>query len=636
MEENLGREISEQYKLAKRYLDPVHERMNRQEELYRTYIDEGKYPHGAKVFDPRIFRAIETVTPRMVASEPMGSFYPRENSDKMVNEVLNELLKYDWQEAGMFEKLVRFVKSLLIFGTAFGMTYWDYSETTRKRMVAKEVSGRMVWTPDNTETINVVTADNPNFDVLNIYDCFPDPNAKDLESMRWFILREFKSLKEMEAENTARGTEYYTNLKELKRLIGEKENGKGKPQDMQYREHRRMMLSTEELIGEDEENVDITLLRRFERDRWVTIAPEYGDLVVCDRENPRFDNDLPIIYGVDYIYPGELYGMGEIEPVDRIQRAINAVMNQRLDNVQLTLRSMWKVKKGAGVDKRSLISAPGNIVMTNDMNAVEPLQVPDVTGPYFVETMNYLTSAFQSGTGITDYTMGINNQANVTNKTATGARLIQNEANAQFKLKIQLFNHMVIQKIANHFKDLRIQYTTEEQSLRIVGKDRIRELMESTSLSKTNLDGEPIFPGQLDVKAKLEVAKGGEFAFLNLLPNDIQPSIVGEYDFISKVSSESIDDPAIMQENFFTALERVANPLWVKGLAEQGKGLNYADLTSKVFDKLNIGIIESDVLVDLQRQMEQMPQGQPVMPQGPDNMSQGMQQMSPMLQGGMQ
>ena len=615
----VNQEISEQYRLAKRYLDPVHERMNKQEELYRTYINEQNYPHGAKVFDPRVFRVIETITPRMVSNEPMGSFYPREKSDRLVNEVFNELLKYDWSRAGMFEKLVRFVKSMLIFGTAFGMTYWDYNEVTRKRMVPKQIGGRNVWMPDNTEDITVVLNDNPNFETLNIYDCFPDPNATSRETMRWFILREFKTIKEMEEENKARGTEYYSNLKELKRLVGEKEKVSGKPQDMQYREHRRMMLHTEELIGEDIANSDITLLRRFERDRWVTIAPEYGDLVVCDRENPRFDNEIPIIYGVDYVYPGELYGMGEIEPVDRIQRAINAVMNQRLDNVQLTLRSMWKVKKGAGVDIHKLISAPGNVITMNDLNALEPIQVPDVTGPYFVDTMNYLTSAFQSGTAITDYTVGINDRANVTNRTATGARLIQNEANAQFKLKIQLFNKMVVELIANHFKNLRIQYTTEEQSLRIIGKDRVRELMETTQLSKTDLDGNEIFPGQLDVMSKLEVSPTGEFAFLHLLPEDMQPSIVGDYDFIAKVSSESIDDPAILQENFFTALDKVANPLWVKGLAEQGKALNYADLTSKVFDKLNLGMIESDVLVDIAQQM--LPQTAPqessmLMPQG--------------------
>ena len=90
-EEELGQEINEQFLLAKRYLDPIHERMNQQEELYRTYIDKNNYPHNARVFDPRVFRIIETITPRMVANEPTGSFYPTEQGDIMTSQILNAL-----------------------------------------------------------------------------------------------------------------------------------------------------------------------------------------------------------------------------------------------------------------------------------------------------------------------------------------------------------------------------------------------------------------------------------------------------------------------------------------------------------------------------------------------------------------
>ena len=54
-----------------------------------------------------------------------------------------------------------------------------------------------------------------------------------------------------------------------------------------------------------------------------------------------------------------------------------------------------------------------------------------------------------------------------------------------------------------------------------------------------------------------------------------------------------------MQENFFIALEKVSNPAWVQGLASSGKKLNYAEMTEKVFEKLNLGIEMNDVLEDL-------------------------------------
>lgn len=599
-------ETSQQYDLSKRYLDSVHERMNSQEELYRCFIDKSTYPHQAKVFDPRIFRVIETITPRMVANEPTGSFYPVEEGDVATNQILNALIKYDWRRAVMFPKLVTFVKSLLLFGTAFGRTYWDFRECEKTRMEPKTINGKTVWTPTSTKKYTYTEYDGPNFEVLNIYDCFPDPNATSLDNMRWFIYRSFKTIDELEDENDARGSEYWKNLDELKSAIKDKkdkdERKRGyQPQDINYREHRRVMLSTQELHGEDISNPEFVILIRYEKERWVFTVPEYG-IVIRDVDNPYFHGQLPIIYGVDYPYPGELYGMGEIEPIDRIQRAINAVLNQRLDNVQLVLRNMWKVKKNSGVDMHTLVSAPGNIVTTDDMEAVDTINVPDVTGGTFVQTMNYLTAAMQNGSGITDYTMGINTNLHTANETATGTRLIQQEANAQFKLKIQLFNSMVIERIANQWKDLRIQYTTDKQKIRIIGRNDVKYMMDKTELGRTDMMGQPIMPGDLGTQAKMVVGKDDNFAFLTLLPDDIQPSVVGDYDFIAAPSSEQLTDPVAMQENFFIAIDKVKDPLWTQGLASSGKKLNYAEMTEKIFEKLNLGIELNDVLEDIQPQ----------------------------------
>lgn len=612
-EEEQLTELSKQYELAKRYLDPVHDRMNQQEELYRCYIDSSTYPHSARVFDPRIFRVIETIAPRMVANEPTGSFYPVEGGDIATNEILNALVKYDWRRATMFPKLVNFVKTLLLFGTSFGRTYWDFRECDKQRMVPKKLNGKTVWTPTNKETYKYTEYDGPNFEVLNIYDCFPDPNATNLDNMRWFIYRSFKTLDELEKENDARGAEYWKNLDKLKTAVKEKKDRDDRkrgyqPQDINYREHRRVMLSTQELHGEDTSNPEFVVLIRYTKDRWLFSVPEYG-VVIRDVENPYFHGELPIIYGVDYPYPGELYGMGEIEPVDRIQRAINAVLNQRLDNVQLVLRNMWKVKKNSGVDMHTLVSAPGNIITTDDMDAIDVFQVPDVTGPTFVQTMNYLTAAMQNGSGITDYTTGIQEGPSVANKTATGIRLVQQEANAQFKLKIQLFNHMVIERIANQWKDLRIQYTTEEQKVRIIGRNDVKFMKEKTELATTDMEGMPIIPGDLETQAKLVTSPDDNFAFLTLLPDDIQPSVVGDYDFIAAPSSEQLTDPIALQENFFTALDRMKDPAWIQGLAVSGKKLNYAALTEKVFEKLNIGIELNDILEDTGPPVGPMPPG---------------------------
>lgn len=269
-EDQLKKEIAEQYELSKNYLDPIHKRFNSLEEMYRSYINPSNTDNKAKVFDPRTFRVIETVAPRMVANDPIGSYYPVEKGDMAVANVLNSVLKYDWEKAGMFVKLLDFVKSVLIFGTGFGRIYWDYRECEKTRMVPKKINGKTVWDSKNQEKYTSVEYDGPNFEPLNIYDCFPDPNSKSVDTMRWFIYRRFRTLSELKKENDARGGEFYKNLDELEnRLSAKKEEprGTGKPVDSEYREHRRVMLSTQEYIGEDDSNPDIAILRRYEGER---------------------------------------------------------------------------------------------------------------------------------------------------------------------------------------------------------------------------------------------------------------------------------------------------------------------------------------------------------------------------------
>jgi hypothetical protein len=123
-------------------------------------------------------------------------------------------------------------------------------------------------------------------------------------------------------------------------------------------------------------------------------------------------------------------------------------------------------------------------------------------------------------------------------------------------------------------------------------------MKEKTELARTDMNGQPIVPGDLETEAKLTLSSDEGFAFLNLLPDDIQPAIVGDYDFIANPSSEQLNDPIALQQNFFLALDKVTTPEWIQGLASSGKKLNYAKMTDKVFDKLNIGIDEGDILED--------------------------------------
>jgi hypothetical protein len=81
----------------------------------------------------------------------------------------------------------------------------------------------------------------------------------------------------------------------------------------------------------------------------------------------------------------ELYGIGIPEVSESLQEELNAVRNQRMDNVNLIINRMFIANKYADIDFDQLVSYPGNIILTNDVTAVQPLDTRDITKSAYME-----------------------------------------------------------------------------------------------------------------------------------------------------------------------------------------------------------------------------------------------------------
>jgi hypothetical protein len=267
--------------------------------------------------------------------------------------------------------------------------------------------------------------------------------------------------------------------------------------------------------------------------------------------------------------------MGEIEPVERLQRAINSLINQRLDNVNLILNSGWKVDLTVGVDLTSLVSRPGMIVKTKRMDALERIDIPDVTGSSFANTYTFLQSSLIDALGVQDYTVGNRETTPTGQKTATGLRLTQEEGNARFKLKIQIFEEEVIKKLAEQWLKLRQQFTTKPQIIRITGKDALEFLRNEMDYSKSTVNmGDHMSP-------KLQ-GMTGEFSHFVVEPDDI----AGEYDFVATAGSDKLSDPIADRMAFVELLDTLIklNPV----LMQSGMGISWDKIVTELFDRYQI------------------------------------------------
>jgi len=407
---------------------------------------------NSKIYNPYSWANVETIVPRMVAQRPTLEYKPREPQDEFSSEIHTALFEYWWDKDHAFEKVVAWIKNALIYGTGVVKLYW---KTTSKEVTAYEYdeTGKPAVDENGefiTNTTTVTDFDDPCLEVVNLYDFFLDPEATDIQSASWVIHRYYKTFEELESAG------YYKNLKRLKRYLDSKIEKS--PEETERHElafgHR----------GEQDDTVDkIEIWEMWDKDGLTVMAA--GETIIREQANPFWHGQKPFISLKDSIVPHEFYGKGEIEPVIKLQHALNTIQNQIIDNRTQVLMNMWKIT-GENVDETELVYRPNGVVhLSSEYEKVDPIVPPDLTGNA-QKDLSLIKSDIQQALGIYDYTKGAESGIN---QTATGIGLVQEAANARFKHKIQLLEEG-IKSLGEMVLALYQQFISDEKVIRVTGK----------------------------------------------------------------------------------------------------------------------------------------------------------------------
>lgn len=111
-------------------------------------------------------------------------------------------------------------------------------------------------------------------------------------------------------------------------------------------------------------------------DAEIVVDPEPLDIDWGDGVNPAW----PFVVGLVYPKPFEMHAPAMPEQGKDLQIEVNAIRNQRRDNVALILNPEKYVSQHAGVDPEQLaLSYPGKVVTVSNLGAIQWQTVPDVT-----------------------------------------------------------------------------------------------------------------------------------------------------------------------------------------------------------------------------------------------------------------
>lgn len=562
---------------------------NEADELFRSWLDEKTWPYDALLFDPRVFTFIFEKTSRLISSKPKASLTPRESSDVLAAKLNNILLDYQWDVAthggSMISKWALMDMTARKYGASFALCKWRYEVGAKDKCLF----------------------DGPEMQVINNRDFAHDISATSIENCNWVQVRQFVTFQDLKHVNDASSDKpIYKNMDKLRAAIGADSNSGGGDHGSSNWQSRNRQISNleQDPIGKDDVFKTVEIVTEYRRDRWITFAPKHG-VILRDIPNPYENNEIPVTMLKYYAIDDDLYGLSEIEPVKGLQKAINALLCQYVDEINQNLYS--PIAMGPGVRQHTVEWGKGaRWICNNPMTDFRIVEGKSNAAAYFQNTYSVLVAAMMNALG--ESSLGISNiQPFQQEKTATEVKALQIQRNARDNFnQIFLSESIKRQHMLWHSMNKKMLFADPKKTsyiVRIAGKDAM-DLFQRQGLDKKEIPEEafqaayelqsedgsdfaiPKYPVKTEdgtVVPKMQIDDGGKSARIYLESEDLN----GMFDFSIDVQSMQANADDARREGRQTAVNLlVSNPNVGALLQQEGYKPKFRELFTQWLEDL--------------------------------------------------
>lgn len=461
--------------------------------LVRNFIERDPRDWRSKVFMPIPFFVVETILPRLVAEVPTFIVKPLPGTPELAGRALETLMQWAAQNSNLYGALIDAMKSALTFGTGIMKCGWTKDEVVGRMPVTTQVQlmetiQQAVMDPDTGEREYdlsgmpmfedvqvptdemveetffqpqpVVKYEGPLAEAVDLFQFFVAPEATSIEDARYTIQRYYRSWEDID--------------KKIEEGVYRLPSWVTREDLAEMRDEPRFDRDGAIGLWSGDEDITRKPVEVWEvytsRNKLITVLNKRAILRYTD--NPFDHGRKPYVRLVDVQMPHEFYGVGEVEPIEGPVDAINALANQRIDNVKLAMNKMFAVNIHELHDPKDLEWKPGGVIrIATDMPAsevVREVDVTDITNSAFAE-VDYLEKMVEKTTGVSPFTMGVETPS--VNRTATGASLLNDNTISRFAMKVRLMEDIGLQPLAEMFGSLLQQFLPAEKVMDVAGPD---------------------------------------------------------------------------------------------------------------------------------------------------------------------
>lgn len=413
-----------------------------------------RQPWEADLRVPYAMQIIDTTMVNIIGGKPRAVVKPRRPGDDKAAKSMQIAQDYYVARDHLAEKQVPFTQQALIYGGTGAKNQWAYREDSRQRrqFVPNPFDPYQPHAVVGHE--KVILKDGPTFEPWDIYDMWWEPNARDVQSAGYFVLRSWLTKDECLAMERTEDNPF-----------GLLDN----VQDLLQTGSRSIPTQTaqESYLGKQQEKRKdrFEILEVWTNDTLTVIGNDA--VLLRAMPNPFWHGQKPIVFVSCRPDIFEMQGIPETDLVADIQEALWTVQNMRVDNMHATVQRGITYRESGVTDPNALVMKPRFKWAVQDHDDVRPFEVQPLPPEAWREDEKML-SQMQLVSGVNPYVSGAD-LGSVDQNTATGVTALQEVASRLLRFKARQLAYAGYQRTFEQWVGLTKQFLTEKMAIRIDG-----------------------------------------------------------------------------------------------------------------------------------------------------------------------
>lgn len=327
----------------------------------------GPAPDRSRVARPVLYEAVEGIQANLVnallpTDENFFTVLGKRESDHQHAEVIEAFLRNRLETLGFSERYAQFLKQAIITGNSVAAVPWV--QRHRRQQVTKPIEVLGVPVGHRVVEEDVLTYNGPEFDVIDMFNFYVDPNATRFEEAM-VIHRLERPLRHLKAL-----PEVYANLSGLEGIVL---NDETSPHRTHSKGNQGLVEPTEPMVELLEIWGDFTV-GKHTYENYVCVVAN-GERIIRFEANPYHHGMKPFVFTNLIPVPNEIYGISAIEKCLGLQHAINTLTNQKLDVINISINNPFTYLINDDVfDPNTVVTRPGALIPVKSHDTLKPIQ----------------------------------------------------------------------------------------------------------------------------------------------------------------------------------------------------------------------------------------------------------------------